>query len=88
VQLRKEWLEIDPAVSWRIRREPTDRLCQLTFGCDRATAVGLVPGDRDVHESLEEVALLSRRRPPFVFELLVRGEVLAGANQLDAGFKS
>jgi hypothetical protein len=32
-------------------------------------------------EPLQEVALLVRRRPPRVLELLVGGEVFAGANQ-------
>jgi hypothetical protein len=36
-----------------------------------------------VHEALEEVALLGRRRAPRVLEHLVRGEELAGSNQLE-----
>jgi hypothetical protein len=40
-----------------------------------------------VDESLQEVAFFGRRNAPGVLELLVRGEVLAGADQLDAGLK-
>jgi hypothetical protein len=36
-----------------------------------------------VDETLEEVALLGRRRPPGVLERLVRGEELAAPNQLE-----
>jgi hypothetical protein len=41
-----------------------------------------------VHEALQEVAFFGRCGAPGVLELLVRGEVLAAADQLDAAFKS
>jgi hypothetical protein len=41
-----------------------------------------------VDEALQEVALLGRRGAPRALELLVRGEVLAAADQLDAALKS
>jgi hypothetical protein len=68
----------------RERLEPPQRLCQLPLGADLPSAPGLVPGDRDVHETLEEVALLGRGGSPCVLELLVSGEVLACTNQPDA----
>ena len=67
----------------RERLEPAQRLCELPLGADLASAPGLVPRNRDVHETLEEVALVAGRRAPRVLELFVRGEVLAGPNQLD-----
>ena len=66
-------------------RQPADRLCELPLGADLASAAGLVPRNRDVHETLEEVALLGGCRAPRVLELLVRGEVLAGPNELYSG---
>ena len=77
-------LELDAAVRRRERLESAQRLCELPLGADLAPAPGLVPGNGDVHETLEEVALLGGRGTPRVLELLVRGEVLAGADQLDA----
>ena len=70
----------------RERLEPPHRLCQLPLGADLASASGLVPRDRDVHETLEEVALLGRGGSPRVLELLVSGKVLARPDQLDARF--
>jgi hypothetical protein len=64
----------------RERLEPAQRLGELPLGADLASAPGLVPGHRDVHETLEEVTLLSGRRAPGILELLVRGEVLARAD--------
>jgi hypothetical protein len=61
----------------RVRSQPPDRLRQLTLRADLPAAAGLVPRHCDVHEPLEEVPLLMRRRPPRELELLVRGEVLA-----------
>ena len=69
----------------RERLEPAQRLCELPLGADLASAPRLVPRDRDVNETLEEVALVAGRRAPRALELLVRGEVLAGPNQLYPG---
>ena len=71
----------------RVRREPPYRLLELALGTDAVAAPRLVPRNRDVHESLEEVTLVRRRRAPLVFQLLVRREVLAAADQRDTGFK-
>jgi hypothetical protein len=71
-----------------VRAQPTVRLLELALHPDAPPALGLVPRDRDVNEPLQEVAFLGRRRAPCILELLVRGEVLAAPDQVDAGFKS
>src|SRR5205807_5661040 len=71
----------------RVGAEPAQRLRKLAFGADPTPAPGLVPRDRDVHESLEEVAFLLWRVAPCVLELFVRREELAGPDQRDAAFK-
>jgi hypothetical protein len=83
-ELGEQRIELDAAMSGRERLEPTQGLRELPLGADLASAPGLVPGNRDVHETLEEVPLFSRGRTPGVLELLVCGEVLARADQLDA----
>src|SRR5262249_51788918 len=51
------------------------------------SASGLVPGDRHVHEPLEEVAFRSIRRAPCRLELLVGAEVVAFPDQVEASFE-
>ena len=65
----------------RERLEPLHRLRELSLGPDLAAASGLIPGNRDVHQTLEEVALLGGSGAPGILELLVCGEVLARTNQ-------
>ena len=67
----------------RVGPEPPRRLLELPLAADAVPTPGLVPGNSDVDEPLEEVALLGRRRAPGVLERLVRGEELAAANQLE-----
>jgi hypothetical protein len=67
--------------------EAPDRLHELPLRRDGLPATGLVPGDRDVYEALEEIALLGRGSAPHQLQLLVRGEVLAAADQLEALLK-
>jgi hypothetical protein len=86
--LGEQHVEVNATVRRRVRSEASDRLCKLTLGRDRTPAAGLVPGDGDVDEALQEVAFLGRSRPPLVFELFVRREVLPGADQFEAVFKS
>jgi hypothetical protein len=66
------------------RREPPRRLLELPLGADAVPAAGLVPGDRDVNQPLEEVLLGGSGCAPGQLELLVRGEELAAPDQLDA----
>ena len=69
---------------WRERREAPRRLLELPFAADAVAAAGLVPGHRDVDEALEEVLLGRLSRAPDVFERLVRLEVLAPLDLLEA----
>src|SRR2546429_1612611 len=66
------------------RLQAPHRFRELSLGADAPAAPGLVPGDRDVHEPLEEVTFLCWRGAPRELELLVRGEVLAATDELDA----
>jgi hypothetical protein len=66
-------------VAGRERAEPPDCLLELAFAAGTVVAPGLVPGDDDVDETLEEVLLRRVRRAPRVLERLMRLEVLAGA---------
>jgi hypothetical protein len=67
----------------RERLETTSRLHELPLAPGAVPPARVVPGDRDVDETLEEVLLRGLRRPPGLLELLVRLEVLAAPDQLD-----
>ena len=73
---------------WRVGPEPPRRLLELPLAADAVPAAGLVPRNREVHETLKEVALLGRGCPPGVLELLVGGEVLAAPDQVQAALKA
>ena len=68
----------------RKRPKPPGSLLQLARAADLVAPAGLVPGDDDVHEPLEEVLLSLLRGPPGVLERLVRGEVLARSGEVEA----
>ena len=70
----------------RVRPESAARLLELTLAADPVAPAGLVPRDRDVDEPLQEVALRRLRCAPVELEVLVGGEVLAGADQLEPSF--
>jgi hypothetical protein len=59
----------------------------LSLEADPVPALRLIPGNDDVDEALEEVLLLGLGCAPGVLERLVRGEVLAGAGQVQPAFK-
>jgi hypothetical protein len=59
----------------------------LSFGADPLAAAGLVPGDRDVDETLEEVALGQLGGTPRILQFFVGREELAGPDQLQAAFE-
>ena len=63
------------------RTEAPGGLLKLALVADPVPAPCLVPGDGDVDEALEEVALGRGSRPPGLLESLVRGEVLALGEQ-------
>ena len=71
----------------RVGRQPADRLLELALATNSVAPTGLVPGDGDVHEALEEVALGRLGGTPRVFQLLVSGEELAGPNQFQAALE-
>jgi hypothetical protein len=60
------------------------RLFQLPLAADAFASSRLVPGDRNVDEPLQEVSLGRLGRSPGVLQLLVGGEVVAAADQLEA----
>jgi hypothetical protein len=63
--------------------EPARGLLELPLAARLVAAACLVPGDDDVDEPLEEVLLGGLGRAPGVLECLVRGEVLAGAGEIE-----
>jgi len=72
-------------VHGRIRLEPPRGLVELALAGDRAPCDGrVIPGNGDVDEALEEVALGRLRHSPGALERLVGGEVLPACDQLEA----
>ena len=71
----------------RERRQAPGGLLELALATRAVPAAGLVPGDGDVDEALEEVLLGPIRRPPRVLERLVRGEELAAPDQAEAALE-
>lgn len=71
----------------RVGREAAGGLLELPLAADPVAASRLVPGDRDVDEPLEEVALGRLGRPPFVLEDLVRVVVPAAPDELEPAFE-
>jgi hypothetical protein len=86
-ELPQQCVDVDPPVRRSVGRQPTTCLLELALAADPVSAAGLVPRDCDVHEALEEVTLGRFRCAPGVFQFLVGGEVLAGANQLEAALE-
>jgi hypothetical protein len=79
--------EVDSPVGRRIRRQPATRFLQLALATDLVPAAGLVPGDGDVYEALEEVTFAGLGRAPGILQLFVGGEVLAVADQREAALE-
>jgi hypothetical protein len=67
----------------RVGGEATGGLLELALAADAVPAASLVPGDGDVDEPLEEVALGRLGRTPFVLEDLVRVVVPAVPDELE-----
>jgi hypothetical protein len=63
--------------------EAARRLLELPLAAGAVPPACVVPGDRDVDETLEEVLLSGLRRPPRLLELFVRLEVLAAPDQIE-----
>jgi hypothetical protein len=87
LELHQQRRDVDSPMRGAVRREPAARLLELAFAADSPAAPGLVPGDGDVHEPLEEIPLRGFGGTPRVFELLVSGEELAGPDQLQAAIE-
>jgi hypothetical protein len=85
--LLEHGVEVDAPMFGRVPREPPRRLLELPLAADAVAAACLVPRDRDVHEPLVEVALLCGGRAPRQLELLVGGEELARADQIEAALE-
>ncbi len=81
-------LDSDATVLGGVGREPPRRLGELALAARPVAALRLVPGDGDVDEPLEEVALLAWRVTPLVLQLLVRVEVRAGADSFESSFQA
>lgn len=71
----------------RVGPESPRGLLELALAADRVPAARLVPGDGDVDQPLEEVPFGRLGGTPDVLEHLVRREVLAGADQLEAALE-
>lgn len=79
LDLEQERGDVHALVTGRKRAEPPGCFLELPLAPGTVVAPGLVPGDDDVNEPLEEVLFGRVRRAPRVLERLVRLEVLAGA---------
>ncbi len=79
--------DVDAAVPGCEWREAPGGFLELALTARPPAAACLVPGDDDVHQALEEVLLGRLGGAPGVLEGLVRGEVLAGAGELEAALE-
>ena len=70
-------------MGWREGGEAPRRLLELTGTADLVAPPRLVPRDGDVDETLVETPLGRSSRTPRELELLVRGEVLTAADQVE-----
>ena len=57
LELHQQGGDLDAPVRGAVGREAPACLLELAFAADPVTAPGLVPGNRDVNQPLEEVAL-------------------------------
>ena len=88
LDLREERGDVEAAVRGRVGPQAPRGLLELALAADAVAASGLVPGDGDVDEPLEEVALRRVGRSPGVLESLVGGEVLAAPDELEPALES
>jgi hypothetical protein len=68
----------------RERAEAPCRLLELPLAAHPVAPSGLIPRDGHVHEALEEILLLGVGGTPDILERLVRLEVFAASNLLEA----
>ena len=74
-------VDVDAPMRRPVGAQATSRLLELALAARTISPPGVQPGDGDVHEPLQEVALGRGRVAPLVLQLLVRLEILAGPNQ-------
>jgi len=77
-------LDIDAAVARPVRPEPARGFLELALAPRPVAPARVVPGDGDVDESLEEIALGRRCVEPLLLELLVGFEVRLRADQVES----
>lgn len=82
--LGEDPLHVDAAMRRPVPLEAPRGLLELPPAAGLVPATGVEPRDRDVDEPLEEVTLGGGRGAPLVLELLVRLEVGARADELQA----
>jgi hypothetical protein len=87
LDLAQDRRDIDRAVRGCEGAEAARGLLELALEAGSVPAAGLVPGDDDVDEPLEEVLLRGLGRAPGVLERLVRGEVLARPGEVEAALE-
>ncbi len=71
-----------------VRGEALGRLLELALAPGPVAAARLIPGDRDVDQALEEVALVRVGSAPGILQRFVRGEELARADQVDPSLEA
>lgn len=80
-ELLEQCGDVDATVLRRVRTESPLRLLELALAADPVATARLIPGDCDVHETLEEIALGLLSRAPRVLQLLVCREELPRPDQ-------
>jgi hypothetical protein len=75
--------DVNATVLRRKGPETASRLGELPLAPRAVPPTRVVPGDRDVDETLEEVLLRRLCGPPGLLQLLVRLEVLAAPDQIE-----
>ena len=70
-----------------IRSQAARSFLELPLAARPVAATGMVPGDGDVYETLQEVPLRRGCLAPLVLQLLVRLEVGAVADQIAASLE-
>jgi len=84
VDLLEQRGDVHTAVRRRVRAQAAGRLLELPSCTRRVAASGVMPGDGDVDQALQEVALGVRGRSPFGLERLVGRVVGARSDQVES----
>jgi hypothetical protein len=84
LDLSEQIRDVEAAMPGSVPPQAPRRLLELALAADAVCPPGLVPGDGDMDEALEEVPLARRCRAPGLLERLVGCEVLAPLDELEA----